>query len=50
VLANEFAEATSNMYTNALIEIALVLFVVTILLNAVARLIVWSFSRKFAGT
>ncbi len=49
VLANEFAEATSNMYTSALIEIALVLFIVTIILNALARLIVWSFSRRFAG-
>jgi len=37
------------MYTSALIEIALVLFVVTVLLNAIARLIVWSFTRRFAS-
>jgi phosphate transport system permease protein len=48
VLANEFAEATTSMYTAALIEIALVLFVVTVLLNALARLVVWSFTKRFA--
>lgn len=47
VIANEFSEATSSMYTSALIEIALVLFVVTIILNALARLIVWSVTRRF---
>ncbi len=47
VIANEFAEATSNLYTSSLIEIALILFVVTILLNALARLIVWSVTKKF---
>jgi phosphate transport system permease protein len=47
VIANEFAEATTTMYTSALIEIALVLFVVTILLNALARLVVWSVTRKY---
>jgi phosphate transport system permease protein len=47
VIANEFAEASSSMYTSALIEIALVLFVMTIILNALARLIVWSVTRRF---
>lgn len=47
VIANEFAEASSSMYTSALIEIAFVLFVMTIVLNALARLIVWSVTRKF---
>ena len=46
VLANEFTEATSEMYISALIEIALVLFVVAILVNAAARLMVWSFTRN----
>jgi len=49
VIANEFAEATTNMYTSALIEIALLLFIVTIILNAAARLIVWSVTRKFSA-
>jgi phosphate transport system permease protein len=48
VLANEFAEATTSLYTSALIEIALVLFLMTVALNAFARLIVWGFSRRFA--
>ena len=39
VLANEFAEADSEMYTQALIEIGLVLFVITIIVNGIARLI-----------
>jgi phosphate transport system permease protein len=46
VIANEFAEATTEIYTSALIEIALVLFAVTLVLNALARLIVWSVTRK----
>jgi phosphate transport system permease protein len=35
------------MYVSALIEIALVLFVVTMILNALARLVVWSVTRKY---
>lgn len=50
VIANEFAEATSSLYTSALIEIALILFVVTIILNVIARLIVWSITKKFKTT
>jgi phosphate transport system permease protein len=48
VLANEFTEATSSMYVSALIEIALLLFVVTIVVNMLARLLVWSVTRKGA--
>lgn len=47
VIANEFSEATSSLYVSSLIEIALLLFVVTIILNALARGIVWSTTRKF---
>lgn len=47
VLANEFSEATSDMYLSALVEIGLLLFAVTIILNAIARLIVWSVTKKF---
>src|SRR5215470_7016592 len=42
VVANEFAEATSDLYLAALIEIGLLLFVVTVVVNAMARLLVWS--------
>lgn len=48
VLANEFSEAATRLYTSALIEIALLLFVVTLILNAAARLIVWSVTKKYA--
>ncbi len=41
VIANEFTEATYDLYLGALIEIGLVLFGVTLLLNALARLLVW---------
>jgi phosphate transport system permease protein len=41
VLANEFTEATSDVYVSALVEIGLVLFGVTVVVNALARLLVW---------
>jgi phosphate transport system permease protein len=40
VLANEFSEATGALYTSALIELALVLFLVTFILNGLARLMI----------
>lgn len=45
VIANEFAEATGDLYLSALAEIGLLLFVVTLLLNVVARLLVWRVAR-----
>lgn len=45
VIANEFTEASSNLYLSALVEIGLVLFVVTIIVNALARLLVWAVTR-----
>ena len=47
VIANEFTEATSNIYLSSLIEIALLLFVLTIILNSFARLIVWGVTKKY---
>jgi len=41
VIANEFTEATGALYLSALIQIALVLFAVTIVVNALARSLVW---------
>jgi phosphate transport system permease protein len=40
VIANEFTEATGRLYLSALIEIALVLFTLTLVVNAIARLLV----------
>jgi len=45
VIANEFAEAPGELYKSALIEIGLALFIVTIIVNAGARLLVWSTTR-----
>ena len=45
VIANEFTEATGRLYLSALVEIGLALFLVTIVVNALARLLVWSVTR-----
>ena len=45
VIANEFTEATGDMYLSALIEIGLALFLVTIMVNAIARVLVWAVTR-----
>ena len=45
VIANEFSEASDDTYLSALIEIGLALFLVTIVVNAIARLLVWAVTR-----
>jgi len=45
VIANEFNEATDDLYRSALIEIGLALFIVTIIVNILASLMVWSVTR-----
>jgi phosphate transport system permease protein len=42
VIANEFTEATTSIYTSALIELGLILFLVSMVVNALARLMIWS--------
>ena len=44
-VANEFTEAVGNLYLSALMEMALVLFVITLIVNALAGLLVWSITR-----
>jgi phosphate transport system permease protein len=44
-IVNQFTEATGDLYRSALIEIALLLMLVTVILNGVARLLVWSVDR-----
>ncbi len=46
VIANEFAEASDDMHLSALVEIGLVLFLITIAINALARLLVIATARK----
>ena len=44
-IANEFTEATSEIYLQSLIELGLILFLVTFIVNMLARLLVWSVTR-----
>ena len=46
IIANEFAEAVTPLHTQALIEIGLILFFITLLLNILARFLVWSVARR----
>jgi phosphate transport system permease protein len=48
VIANEFTEAADMLYLNALIEIGLVLFVITLFVNAGSRVLIWAMSRSAA--
>jgi len=45
VIANEFAEASSDLHLSALMELGLALFIVTIIVNAFAQLLVWAVTR-----
>jgi len=49
VIANEFTEATGNMYLSALIELGLVLFLLTFILNGMARLLLLFSQRRGGG-
>lgn len=46
IIANEFAEAVSLLHSQALIEIGLILFILTLVLNSFARLLVWRVARR----
>lgn len=46
VIANEWGEAQGGMYQSALLEIGLLLFFMSLALNLLARLLVWSVARK----
>jgi phosphate transport system permease protein len=45
VIANEFTEAVGDVHMSALIEIALALFIVTIIVNVIAQMLVWAVTR-----
>jgi phosphate transport system permease protein len=47
-IANEFSEATTSLYLSALFEVGLLLFVITVLVNAAARLLIWRVARGTA--
>jgi len=46
VIANEFTEAADDLYLSALVEIGLVLFIITLIINAISRLFIWSMARQ----
>jgi phosphate transport system permease protein len=48
VIANEFSEAATDMHFAALTYVALLLFVVTVLVNAGARLLIWRVAKGAA--
>jgi phosphate transport system permease protein len=50
VIANEFTEAATDLHISALIEIGLVLFILTLVVNAASRLLIWktTYSKKTA--
>ena len=48
VIANEYTEASNDLHLSALSELALLLFVVTLILNAAARFLVWRAKRGLA--
>jgi len=46
VIANEFAEASSEVYLSALVELGLILLLVTLIVNGFARLLIWKMVGK----
>lgn len=48
-VASEFTEATTGIYVSALIELALVLFAVTLVVNILARILVWRLAGRATG-
>src|SRR2546423_601843 len=46
VIANEFTEAADELYLHALIEIGLLLFIITIAMNMVSRLLIWTMKKR----
>jgi phosphate transport system permease protein len=49
VIANEFTEATGDLYLQSLIELGLVLFLLTFILNGLARLLIVATSQRGSG-
>src|SRR5437660_644925 len=47
-IANEFTEAVTDLHLAAMFEVGLVLFVITVIVNACARLLIWRVARGTA--
>ena len=48
-IANEFTEATGDLYLSSLVELGLILFLVTFVVNGIARVLVWNVTRNTGG-
>ena len=48
-IANEFTEATGDLYLSSLVELGLILFLVTFIVNGIARILVWNVTRQTGG-
>jgi phosphate transport system permease protein len=46
VIANEFREAVEQLHLDALVEIGLVLFTITLVVNLASRLLIWRMTRQ----
>jgi phosphate transport system permease protein len=49
LIANEFSEATNDLHLSALMAVGAILFAITLIVNAVARWLVWQVSRGRAS-
>ncbi len=49
IIANEFTEATYDLYVSALIEVGLVLLMVSLIVNILARLLIWRMMKFVRG-
>jgi phosphate transport system permease protein len=50
LIANEFSEASGDLHLSALMAVGFVLFVITVIVNGIARWLVWSVSRGAEGS
>jgi phosphate transport system permease protein len=49
-IASQLPTTESDLHASALILMALVLFLITLIANSIARLLVWQTSRRSGGT
>jgi len=49
VIANEFTEAVDDLHLSALVEIGLLLYVITLIVNSLSRLLIWTMNRGAAA-
>ena len=50
LIANEFSEASNDLHLSALMAVGFVLFVMALIVNAIARYLVWQVARRSTGT